>query len=89
MSKDKHSKKFQYEILNRCSVDNIDGCVRNKKWVKVKKMKMVGTLLQKGIKNKRSSCYGRNYMILLKKNGLQIATSIQDFTLEINSARTV
>ena len=45
MSKDKHSKKFQYEILNRCSVDNIDGCVRNKKWVKVKKMKMVGTVL--------------------------------------------
>ena len=24
-----------------------------------------------------------------KKNGLQIATSIQDFTLEINSARAV
>ena len=45
MSKDKHSKKFQRKVLNRCSVDNIDGCVRNKKWVKVKKMKMVGTVL--------------------------------------------
>ena len=89
MSNDKHSKKFQYKVLNRCSVGNIDGCVRNKKWVKVKKMKMVGTLLQKGIKNKRSSRYAKNYMILKKENGLQIATSIQDFTLEINSARAV
>ena len=34
--------------------------------------------LQKGIKNKRSSHYARNYMILLKKNDLQMTTSIQD-----------
>ena len=45
MPKDKHSKKFRYKDLNRCNVDNIDDCVRNKKWVKVKKMKMVGTVL--------------------------------------------
>ena len=45
MSKDKYSKKFQYKVLNRCNIDNIYDCVRDKKWVKVKKMKMVGTVL--------------------------------------------
>ena len=32
MSKEKHSKIFQYKVLNRCSVADIDDCVENKKW---------------------------------------------------------
>ena len=32
MSKEKHSKIFQYKVVNRCSVDDIDNRVENKKW---------------------------------------------------------
>ena len=31
MSKEKHSKIFQYKVLNRCSVDKIDDRVENEK----------------------------------------------------------
>ena len=30
--KKKHSKIFQYKVLNRCTVDYIDDCGENKKW---------------------------------------------------------
>ena len=32
MSKEKHSQIFQYKAVNRCSVDDIDNIVENKKW---------------------------------------------------------
>ena len=32
MSKEKHSKVFQYKVLNRCCVEDIDDGVENKKW---------------------------------------------------------
>ena len=32
MLKEKHSKIFQYKVVNRCSVDDIDNRVENKKW---------------------------------------------------------
>ena len=45
MSKEKHSKVFQYKVLNRCSAEDIDDGVENKNGVLMIKMKMVGTVL--------------------------------------------